>query len=102
MSPETEDATNNHFPVRSIDIHVGWVTFSTGFPLFPVCKFPLPAIVFRYTAPSLVATYKYFPFGEPAMAVGDPGALIVELATLLTFPEATANAPIVPLLAFET
>ena len=53
-------------------------------------------------APSLVATYKYFPFGEPAMAVGDPGALIVELATLLTFPEATANAPIVPLLAFET
>ncbi|HTU49498.1 MAG TPA: hypothetical protein VMF56_02835 [Acidobacteriaceae bacterium] len=59
-------------------------------------------MVFRYTAPSLVARYRNFPLGVPAIAVGDAGARTVDWATLLTLPEAIGNVPIVPVLAFET
>ena len=62
----------------------------------------MPAMVFRYTAPSLVARYRNFPFGIPAIAVGIAGVLTVDWATLLTFPEATENVPMVPVLAFAT
>ena len=62
----------------------------------------MPAIVFRYTAPSLVARNRNFPLGVAAIAVGDAGALTVDWATLLTLPEATAKVAMVPLFAFDT
>jgi hypothetical protein len=102
MSFVLEDATNSHFPILSIDIHVGCTTVATGFPPFPASRFPALAIVFRYIAPSLVARYKNFPFGVPAIAVGSAGAAAVELGTVASFPEAIAKASIVLLLAFAT
>ena len=102
MSFAIEEATNNQFPVRSIDIHVGCTTVATGLPLFPASRFPAFAIVFRYIAPSLVARYKNFPFGVPAIAVGSAGVVTVELGMVASFPEAIAKAPIVLLLAFAT